>query len=93
MTRDYEIIIVAATRRATTGIYASGAPFDHPARHGTGGDGAPAWESRTTWHEKISGWLRADGTAGARLRAEISAEVTGVATDGAVHRVSTTEMN
>jgi len=98
MTQDYEIIIVGGGPAGlTAGIYASRARRKTLLleKHGTGGQMALTWEVENyPGVEKISGYdlgqimERQARSFGLETRA---AEVTGVATDGPLHRVSTTE--
>jgi thioredoxin reductase (NADPH) len=98
MTPDYEIIIVGGGPAGlTAGIYASRARRKTVLleKHGTGGQMALTWEVENyPGVEKISGYelgQRMEQQArsfGLEIR---SLEVTGAATSGGVHRLSTTE--
>ena len=98
MTQDYEIIIIGGGPAGlTAGIYASRARRKTVLleKHGTGGQMALTWEVENyPGVEKISGYdlgqimERQARSFGLEIR---SVEVTGVATDGPLHRVSTTE--
>ena len=98
MTTDYEIIIIGGGPAGlTAGIYASRARRKTVLleKHGTGGQMALTWEVENyPGVEKISGYdlgqimERQARSFGLEFR---SVEVTGVASDGPVRRVSTTE--
>jgi thioredoxin reductase (NADPH) len=98
MTQDYEIIIIGGGPAGlTAGIYASRARRKTVLleKHGTGGQMALTWEVENyPGVEKISGYdlgqimERQARSFGLEIR---SLEVTGVASSGGVHRLSTTE--
>lgn len=98
MAPDYEIIIVGGGPAGlTAGIYASRARRATVMleKHGTGGQMALTWEVENyPGIDKIGGYElgqrmeRQARSFGLEIR---SVEVTGVATDGALHRVGTTE--
>jgi len=98
MTTDYEIIIVGGGPAGlTAGIYAARARRKTVLleKHGTGGQMALTWEVENyPGIEKISGYdlgqimERQARSFGLEIR---SLEVTGVASSGGVHRLSTTE--